>query len=75
MQYIEVLPAGKHIKALEDAIKTIRRSHSFGKSGGRVDFEFPTADDLRKMVTNIPTKIKVLKHKKSTKDSDWFGAF
>ena len=39
-----------------------------------VNFEWPKAKDLLEMVKNIPNKIKVLKHKKST-SGNCFGAF
>ncbi len=71
--HLEALEDASHFEPLEDAIKTIRRVR-YGY-GSRVDFEFPTADDLRQMVENIPTKIKLLKLKKSTVDGRYFGAF
>ena len=74
MQQIQVSPAEIKLRTLEDAIKTIRKTGMYGYDTS-VGFEWPTTKDLLEMVKNIPTKIQVLKHKKSTKNSNLFGAF
>ena len=75
MQQIQVLPAEIKLKTLEDAIKTIRKTGMYGYRTFVGGFEWPTTKDLLEMVKNIPTKIQVLKHKKSTSNGRYFGAF
>ena len=75
MQKIQVLPAEKHPKTLEAAIKTMRKTGMFGKVT-RVNVEYPTASDLLQMAKNIPTKIIDLRHKTADGKYDHlFGAF
>jgi hypothetical protein len=72
---IQSAPDDQQLKALEAAIRSIRRTGCFGNGIGIVTFEWPKVDDLRKMVENMPTKIADFRHSKSTTNSKFFGAF
>jgi hypothetical protein len=43
-------------KALDIAVKSIRKSGAFGNISN-IDFEWPTVEDLNRMLNNLPTKI------------------
>ena len=53
----------KHLKALEEAIQTMRRTDCYGYAGNKPDFEWPTPNDLLQMSKNIAIKIQALKYK------------
>ena len=63
------------IKAVEAALKTMRRTGYYGLNSGD-NIEWPTASDLLQMAQNIPVKIQVLKYQRSTySEGKHFGAF
>ena len=68
------LEAENDLKALQEAILTMRKTEWYGYSS-KPDFEFPTANDLLQMTNTKLIKIKDLKYKKSTADNSEFGAF
>ncbi len=63
-----------NFQALEEAIKTMRRTECYGLSRD-VDFVWPMPDDLLQMKKNIPIKIQDLKYKLCATRNDLFGAF
>ncbi len=71
---IQSSPQDQQLKALEDAIKSIRRTGGYGGNFS-VTFEWPKVDDLRKMGENMPTKIADFRHAKSTQNMHAFGTF
>ena len=48
-------------KTLDIAVKSIRKSGAFGNISN-IDFEWPTVEDLNRMLNNLPTKIQYLKY-------------
>jgi hypothetical protein len=48
---------------LEKAIASMRKIECYGYNKWPVNFEFPTADDLRRMTKNIVIRVKDLKYK------------
>ena len=73
--YDEKLVEISNFQALEEAIKTMRRTECYGYSGDDVDFVWPMPDDLLQMKKNIPIKIQDLKYKLCATRNDLFGAF
>jgi hypothetical protein len=69
-----VAPFDKQLAAHEAAIKSIRRTGLYGYNSN-FSFEWPKAEDLQKMVKNMPKKIADFRHKTSTTEKDFFGAF
>jgi hypothetical protein len=64
--------------ALEDAIKTMRKTCLYGKDanrGSRTRIEWPKVNDLLQMSNNIPIKIRDFEFKISTNYPSYFGAF
>jgi hypothetical protein len=70
---IQSAPHDQQLKALEAAIKSIRRTGCYGGYLS-VTFEWPKVDDLRKMGENMPTKIADFRYATSTSDRNYFGA-
>ncbi len=53
----------------------MRRTQAYGYTEEDVDFVYPTPNDLLQMQKNIATRIKDLKFKICSKNSNVFGAF
>ncbi len=56
------------------AVKTIRKTDLYGMYKS-VNIEWPTVGDLLQMANSIPFKMIGLKYKKSTTNTNRFGAF
>ena len=65
----------QHLAALEEAIKTLRKTDCYGYNGKPCDFEWPTPKDLLQMPKGALIKLQDFKYKQSTAYKDHFGAF
>jgi hypothetical protein len=61
--YDEKLVEISNFQALEEAIKTMRRTEVYGFTDNAVDFEWPMPNDLLQMKKNTPINIQDLKYK------------
>ncbi len=64
----------KYGKAVEQAIKTLRKTTAYGYAT-QPNFEWPTANDLLQMPKNMQIKFKELQYKKCSNDCSYFGGF
>ena len=71
---IQRAPHDEQLKALEAAIKSIRKTRGYGNDW-KVTYEWPKAEDLWKMFANMPTKIIEFRHATSSSERKLFGAF
>ena len=53
----------------------MRKTECYGYESCSVNFEWPLADDIRKMPKNTPIKINDISYKKSTSNNERFAAF
>ncbi len=74
---IELEKQAEHLKILEAAIASMRNTQCYGHTVNKlVNFQFPTAQELLQMLKdNISIKIKDLKYKQNTSNSNYFGGF